>query len=138
MFLDSGDGEVLTHRQQHLRSITEQQQSSVLLQAPALVYRYAFGFFVVTARTFMAMTLLDSRFMPEFKVCPLLSMLPPARILQRLLENFSHFFVEVRCLILHLEKFLRTSARQHLDDHLDEVYVPSTAVVMYWSMPDAV
>lgn len=35
------------------------------------------------------------RYMPEFKTFPLLSMLPPARILQRLLVNFSKFFIEV-------------------------------------------
>eukprot|EP00752_Nemacystus_decipiens_P010152 g9048.t1 len=34
-------------------------------------------------------------YMPEFKAIPLLSMLPPARILQRLLVNFSKFFIEL-------------------------------------------
>lgn len=33
--------------------------------------------------------------MPEFKAVPLLYMLPPARILQHLLVNFSKFFIEV-------------------------------------------
>ncbi|CAM9159586.1 unnamed protein product, partial [Hapterophycus canaliculatus] len=34
-------------------------------------------------------------FMPEFKTAPLLHMLPPARILQHLLVNFSKFFIEL-------------------------------------------
>lgn len=34
--------------------------------------------------------------MPEFKVCPLLSLLPPARVLQHLLVNFSKFYIQVR------------------------------------------
>ncbi|CAM9665955.1 unnamed protein product [Ectocarpus sp. 12 AP-2014] len=34
-------------------------------------------------------------YMPEFKTFPLLSMLPPARILKRLLVNFSKFFIEL-------------------------------------------
>lgn len=45
--------------------------------------------------------------MPEFKAVPLLSMLPPARILQRLLVNFSEFFIEVQlsCRTCHLRLF---------------------------------
>lgn len=35
-------------------------------------------------------------YMPEYKAFPLLSMLPPAQILQHLLVNFSKFFIEVR------------------------------------------
>lgn len=39
--------------------------------------------------------------MPEFKMCPLLSFLPPAYILQHLLENFSKFFIEVGLCSIH-------------------------------------